>query len=232
MSTFLTHLKWQFILLQKNHIIAISLAVTLIYGIILYFIKDLGNLDKVLVTLILNDPSIIGYFFIALAIYIEIKHGLLPAIFVTPISIHLFLLSKTVSLSVIGTICSLGLAFSVKGFNFDLAAFTVGSFGICMLSALLGLMVLTFASEFLKFAMLSVPVFLIFANLPLLQYLGATDMGLFKYLLPIQGSLDLIDYAISGTEVNFWYSYLSLIVLIPLFYLGAYRLFTQKIVHQ
>lgn len=232
MISFLTQLKWQFVLLQKNNIISISLAVTLIYGVLLYILKDLGSLDMVLMGLILNDPSVIGYFFIALSIYTERKHQILSAIFVTPVNIHLFLLAKTVSIVFIGVLCSLGLALSVKGFNFDVASFTFGSAGICILSALLGLIMLTFTDDFLNFAMLSIPVFLVFINIPLLQYLGVIDIALLKYLFPIQGSLDLIDFAISGTPASFLYSYSSLILFIPLCYLAAFRLFNQKIVHQ
>jgi fluoroquinolone transport system permease protein len=232
MSTFLKQLKWQFILLHKNDITVISFGITIIYGGILYFVRDVGNLDKVLVSLVLLDPTVIGYFLIALAIYTEIKQQVLQAIFVTPVNIHHFLLAKVVSLSIIGAICSLGLAVSVKGLDFDIATYTIGSFGICILSSLLGLMILTFASEFLKFAMLSAPVFIIFVNISLLQYLGAIDIGVIKYILPIQGSVDLIDNAISGTSINIWYSYISIIILIPVFYRTAYRLFTNRIVYQ
>jgi len=62
MKIFLTQLKWQFVLLQKNNIISISFTVTVIYGLILYFFKDIGNLDKILITIVLMDPSVKGFF--------------------------------------------------------------------------------------------------------------------------------------------------------------------------
>ncbi|MCB0632209.1 MAG: hypothetical protein R2824_27365 [Saprospiraceae bacterium] len=232
MSPFAAQLKWQFTLLQKNSIISISFAVTLIYALLLFFLRDVGSLDKVLVALVLNDPSVIGYFFIALAIYTEIKHQILPALFVTPVRLHQFLLSRTLSIAVIGVICSLVLVVSVKGLDFGILAYLIGSTGICTMSALLGLIMLPYADEFLKFAMLSAPVFLAFVNISLLQYLGAVELGVIKYLFPIQGSLDLIDHAVSATPIHTWYSYLSLLVFIPLFYGMAYRLFSRKIVHQ
>lgn len=230
MSVFFTQLKWQFILLQKNNIISISLAVTLVYGLILFLLKDAEGLHELLVSLVLNDPSVIGYFFIALAIYTEIKHFILPAIFITPVNVHGFLIAKILSISIIGVICSLGLAISVKGFDFNIVAYTMGSMGICLLSAQLGLIMLTFASEFLKFAMLSVPVFMAFVNIPLLHYLGAIDIGVAKYLFPVQGSVDLISHGLGETAINYVYAYGSLIILIPLFYTIAYQLFTKKIV--
>lgn len=230
MKAFFTLLKWQFVLLHKNNIIGISFAVTLIYGLLLYFLRDVGSLDAVLVSLILNDPSVIGYFFIALAIYTELKHQILSAVLVTPVSIHQLIIAKVLSLVVIGVICSLGLAISVRGFDFEVWYFIVGSFGICVLSALLGLAMSTYASEFLKFALLSFPVFLTFVNLPLMHYLGVLDLGVTKYGFPIQGSLDLIDYSLSGVEINHWYAYVSIVFFIPIGYAFAYRRFHQKLV--
>jgi fluoroquinolone transport system permease protein len=232
MSGFLKQMKWQFILLQKNNIIGISFGVTLVYGIFLYALKGIGDFDKFLVAMVLSDPSVIGYFFIALAIYTEMKHQVLQAIFVSPVNIHQLLISKALSISIIGVVCSLVLALSVKGFDFDIATYIIGSFGLCILSTLLGLSMLTFADEFLKFSLLSAPVFLVFLGIPFLQYLGVKEIGMVKYLFPIQGSVDLIDNAIRGTVINRWYSYLSLVSLMPLLYLIAFRLFTKKIVYR
>lgn len=230
MNSFLTQLKWQMVLLQKNKIISISLVVTLMYALPLYFLRNIGSLDEVLVVLIMNDPSVIGYFFIGLAIYTEIKHQVLSAILVTPVSIHTLLISKVVALAAVGVVCSLGLALSMKGFELDLLSFCLGSLGICVLSALLGVIVLTFASEFLKFVLLSIPVFLAFVGIPLLQYFGLIHLGLLKYLCPVQGSLDLIDHSVSGTSIHHAWSYVSTLLFVGAFYLLAYRRFQLKLV--
>jgi fluoroquinolone transport system permease protein len=232
MISFLKQLKWQLILLNKNNIITISLVVTLMYGVILYFLKDTHNIDKFLVSLVLNDPSVIGYFFIALAIYTEIKQGVFNALFVTPLNTHVYLISKIIALSLIGTICSLGLALPIKGFEFDTLNYSIGSFSICLLSAILGLIVLTFASEFLNFALLSIPVFFLFTGVSLLHYLGAINIGGFKYLFFVQAGLDLIDNAVSGTKINYYYVYLSSIIYMPFLYYTAHRLFNRKYVSQ
>lgn len=231
MNYFFKQLKWQFIILNKNRIITISLVVTLVYGVILYFLKDTNNIDKFLVSLVLNDPSVIGYFFIALAIYTEVKHGVFNALFVTPVNIHEYLISKIIALSIVGTVCSIGLALSIKGFDFNIVNFIIGSFSICLLSAILGLIVLTFASEFLNFALLSIPVFFLFTGISLLHYLEAIDIGGFKYLLPVQGGLDLIDNAVSDTKINYLYVYYLLTFYISIFYFLAHRLFKNKYVN-
>lgn len=232
MKSFLSQLKWQFILLQKNSIISISLAVTIIYGVLLFVFKDTSGVDDLLIAILLNDPAVIGYFFIALAIYTEIKHQILPAIFVTPINLHVFLLTRTIAISILGVVCSFGLALPIKGFNFDILPFVIGSLGICVLSALMGVYMLTFANEFLKFSLMSAPFFMLFVVVPLVQYLNVMDMGFIKYLFPIQGSLDLIDYSISAKGINFLYSYLSILVLCPVFYSMAFLRFKSKIVQR
>lgn len=232
MNTFAKQLKWQFVLLQKNNIIGISIGVTVIYGAILFFLRDTTAIDKVLVSLILNDSAVIGYFFIALSIYTEMKHQILPAIFVSPISSHHYIISKVLSLSVIGTLCSIGPAWIIKGFSFDIFAFTLGALGICLLSTLLGIVLLTYADEFLKFAMLSVPVFLIFVNLPLADYLGAIHLGFVLHIFPIQGGLDLIANSLDEQYSISWFSVVSLVLWTPIFYIVTHRLFSSKIIHQ
>ena len=232
MRPFLQQLKWQFILLHKNSIISISLGVTAIYGAILFWLKDLSGIDQVLISIILNDPSIIGYFFIALAVYTEMKHQILSAIFTTPIKLHHYIISKVMALSIIGLVCSLGIAFFIKGLGFGILNFSIGTFGICLLSSLLGVIMLTFASDFLKFAMKSIFLFVPFISIPLLQYLGVIDLKFIKYFIPIQGCLSLIENGISGTEINLWYAYISILFWIPVLYILAYNIFSKKIVHQ
>ena len=71
MRVFLTHIKWQFLLLAKNNIITISFIVTFFYGLIFYFFKDIEAVDKILTLLILNDPAIIGLIFIGIIIILK-----------------------------------------------------------------------------------------------------------------------------------------------------------------
>lgn len=232
MNTFSQQLKWQFILLQRNNIIGISIGVTVIYGAVLFFLRETSAIDKVLVALILNDSAVIGYFFIALSIYTEMKHQILPAIFVSPVNSHHYILSRVLSLSIIGTVCSVGPAWIIKGFSFDIFAFTIGAFGICILSTLLGITMLTYADEFLKFTILSVPIFLIFVNLPLADYLGVIDLGFILNIFPIQGGLDLIANSLDEHSMMSWFSVISMIFWIPIFYIATHQFFSSKIIHQ
>ena len=232
MNSFTQQLKWQFILLHRNNIIAISIGVAVIYATVLFFLRETAAIDKVLVALILNDSAVIGYFFIALSIYTEMKHQILPAIFVSPVSSHNYIISRVLALSIIGTVCSVGPAWIIKGFSFDILDFTLGAFGICVLSTLLGIAVLTYADEFLKFSLLSVPIFLPFVNLPLGDYLGAINLGPVLHIFPIQGGLDLIANSLNEQMAMSWFSIVSLVLWIPVFYIATHRLFSSKIINQ
>ncbi len=231
MKTFLSQLKWQFILLARNNIIAISVVVTVIYSLVFYGLKDLGNTDKLLTFIIYNDTAIIALFFIGISIIMEKNQEVLPALFVAPLNPHIYLLSRVISLSIIGWLCGLGMAIFALGFAFNVLHFSIGILGICILSCLAGLYLVSYTDEFLLFLLKTIPILLIFVNLPLLNYFEVTDITLF-YLLPVQGSLSLIDasYQPSPPLQQVLFGYASLLIWIPLLYWWVHRVFVSKIV--
>jgi len=232
MIKLLNQLNWQFFLLYKNKVITISLVVTGFYAIVFYFFRDIDSLDKLLVTLLLNDPAIIGFLFIGLAIIIERKSQILSAISVSPINHHLYVLSKVLSLSLLGSFCTLCLAYSAVGSNFNYVDMFFGGFIICMLTTLLGLILVSFTFEFLKFCLLSLPLILVFVNLPLLDYLGVLDLSYFKYLSPIQPSLELI---IGSLKPDLHQSnalmYILSLIWVFVVYILAFKMFNKKVLN-
>lgn len=233
MKSLVNQLKWQLVLLQKNNIISISVGVTLMYALIFMLVRHLGNLDKVLTAIVLNDPAVISFFFAGLAVIIEKRQNVLSALFVTPINHHVFLISRVLSLSFIAWLCGFGLAISALGFSFNLFHYSMGVLGISLLSALLGMILVSYTSEFLRFTMLSAPVFLVYINVPLLDYLGVMDMGIIKNIFPIQGGLNLIVHSYSESlsigELLINYGLLSF--WIGLIYVVAYKHLKSKIVN-
>jgi fluoroquinolone transport system permease protein len=165
----------------------------------------------------------------ALAIFTEIKLGVLAAILVSPQSIHNLLISKIIALSIVGTICSLGLAISIKGLDFGITTFTLGTFGICVISILVGIIILSYADDFLDFTLKSIPVFLALTGLPLLHYLEVLDFSAIYWFFPIQGCLDLITAAFDHNPISFWYSLISILVVVPVLYWIAVRRFQHKL---
>jgi fluoroquinolone transport system permease protein len=186
------------------------------------------------VALLLNDPAIIGFLFIGLAIIIEKKSQVLSAIAVSPINHHLYVLSKVLSLSLLGCLCTLGLAYSAVGFNFVLFDMLTGSFIICMITTLLGVVLVSFTFEFLKFCLYSLPVIVVFVNLPLLDYLGVLDLTYLKHLSPIQPALEILIGSLEQDQGQYMLPklqyFLSIIWLFGIYTL-AYKLFNKKVLN-
>ena len=232
MKEFMLQTKWQFILLARNNIISLSVIVTLIYIGLFFGIRHLGNMEKLVTLIILNDPAIIGLFFIGISILLEKNQQVLSALFVTPINHHTYLVSRVLVLSLVGWFCALGMGLAALGTDFNLLHFSFGVFGICILSCLAGIYLVCFSSEFMKFILKTIPVLLLFINLPMLNYFGVTDVWWFR-LLPAQGSLDLIINSYRETPVTqeILLGYLSILFWGGLLYALVYRTFQAKIVN-
>ncbi|MEM1138160.1 MAG: hypothetical protein AAGI07_20195 [Bacteroidota bacterium] len=233
MKSLANQLKWQFILLTKNNIIGITIAVTIIYGLVFFAIKDLGNADKLLTLIIYNDTAIIGLFFIGISVIMEKNQQILPALFVTPINLHHYLLSRIISLSILGWLCTLTMAFVAMGNNFHIFHFSAGVLGICVLCCLAGLYVVSYTTEVLLFLLKTVPFLLFIVVPPLFNYYEVTDIALF-YLLPVQGSLNLIANASLEQPVQseLIYGYVTTFCWSILLYWFIFKIFKAKIVNQ
>jgi len=231
MMAMLTQIRWQFLILHRNKLIAISILITVLYALIFYMIKGLPNVDRFLVLLIYNDPAIIGMFFIGLSVIMEKNDAVLPAIFVTPIRHHYYLISKILALSLLGSGCAVGMALALLGPDINWLHFSSGVFGTCAIFSLAGIFVVSYTTEFLNFMLRSIPVMFLL-SLPLLNYFGLTDIALFQFT-PIQGALNLIviSFDPSVETMPVYLSYLSLLLWIPVLYYGVYHIFIRRIVN-
>lgn len=230
MSELLKQLKWQFVILTRNNLIAISIAVTLLYGAIFYFIRDLGNTDKVLTLLIYNDPALIGLMFLGLSVIMEKNQSVLPALFVTPGSHHIYLISRILSLSIVGWACALGMGVFGLHFTFNPLHFSISVFATCIIFSIAGLFIVSFTTEFLQFLLRSIPV-LFLLSVPLFNYFNLTDISAFHFT-PLQGPLDLLVYSYQdGASMSeLLVAYLSIAFWIPLLYFLTFRLFKSKVI--
>ncbi len=231
MKAFLSHLKWQFLLLAKNNIITISFIVTFFYGLIFFFFKDIEAIDKVLTLLILNDPAIIGLVFIGIIIILERNQGVLNALFVSPINPHTYLISRVLALSIIGWLCALAMAYSALGQDFHFIHFSVGVFSICVLCCLAGIYIVSFQSEFMKFLLWTIPVLLIFVNIPMLKYFDIVNWKLLDFS-PVMGSLFLIDnsYQVNPNFSEIKWGYLSILIWTLLIYFFVFKTFCKQVI--
>lgn len=231
MIELLKQIKWQFLIFQRNNLIPMIFGITAFYMFVLYFLKDLGNIEKITTLLIFNEPTMIGFVFIGLAIILEKDQEVLSALFITTINHHYYLISRILTLSGISMICALGMVLMAKGTSFNLLHFSVGAFSSCVIFSFIGIYVVSFTTEILHFILRSIP-FIVVMSLPFLNYFEITDLVIFR-LFPIQGSLYLIDNSYSNSP-NVWeliFGYISISIWIPLLYWFVFRTFKSKMVN-
>jgi len=230
MNELLRQIKWQALIFRRNNLLTMISGITAFYVLIIYSIKDFENVEKFITLLIFNDPALVGFIFIGISIILEKDQEILPALFVTPLNHHVYLLSRIITLTTIGFFGALAMVLTVKGTSFNLIHFSVGAFSTCVLFSLLGIITVSHTTEVLHFLLRAAPL-LVFVSLPLLNYFELTDLSFLK-LFPVQGGLYLM--VNSYREIpDFWelvFSYISIAIWIPLLYWVAYRMFMSRIV--
>lgn len=200
------------------------------YVLVIYLLREFGNPEKFVTLLIYNDPAIIGFIFIGISIILEKDQEVLQALFVTPLSTNIYLVSRIITLSTLGFVGALAIVLTAKGTSFNLLHFSAGAFSTCILFCLLGIFIVSYTNEILHFLLRGI-LFLILMSLPLLNYFELTDLSFLK-LFPVQGGLYLIvnSYRESPISSEIVFGYLLIIFWIPLLYWFVYRIFVSKVV--
>ncbi len=230
MNKLLKQITWQFRLFQRNNLLTMIGVMTGIYVGLIYFLKDFAGIEKFVTLLIYNDPAVIGFIFIGISIILEKDQEVLPALFVTPLNPHLFLISRILTLSTFGFLGALAMVLAAKGFSFNLLHFSVGAFSTCALFCFLGIYIVSGTAEILHFLLRGVPL-LILMSLPLLNYFELTNLSFLK-LFPVHGGLNLMVNSYAETPVlsELVFGYVSIFVWIPFLYWFVSRNFIAKVV--
>ena len=126
MIQLLKQIKWQFLIFQKNNLITMIIGITVFYVLLIYAIKDFANVEKFITLLIYNDPAIVGFIFIGMSMILEKDQNVLPALFVTPLKLHLYLTSRIITLSAIGFFGALAMVVAARGTSFNPIFFSSG----------------------------------------------------------------------------------------------------------
>ena len=223
-------IKWQFLIFQRNNLITMIVGITVFYVLIIYFLRDFENVERFITLLIYNDPAVVGFIFIGISIILEKDQEVLPALFVTPLNQHVYLISRIFTLSAIGTLGAAAMVVTAKGGSFNFIHFSIGAFSTCVLFSLMGIFMVSYTTEILHFLLRAVPI-LIFMSLPLLNYFELTDLSFLK-LLPVQGGLNLMVNSYRGAPdlLELIYGYISIAIWTPFLYWVAYRLFVSRVV--
>jgi fluoroquinolone transport system permease protein len=234
MKNLIKQIWWQFLILNRNKVILISTIITAMYVLLFLGLNQLWNMDKLLTFIILNDPAIIGLFFIGISILMEKKQEVLSAIFITPLNHHIYLLSRVISLTFLAYISALIMTIAVIWTDINFLHFSVWVIWISTLSCLIGVYIVSYSKEFLNFILKATPILLLFVNLPLLKYFWIIDSSLIN-IIPTSWAFDLIvvsyDSSFSSSILWLLYNYISIIFWISIFYYFAFKSFKNKIIN-
>ena len=230
MIELLTQIRWQFLIFRRNNLITMIAVITAVNVLIIYSLRGLENVEKITTLIIYNDPAVVGFIFTGISIILEKDQEVLAALFVAPLSHHVYLISRIITLSTICTLAAIAMLLTARGtsFNFNAFHFSIGAFATCVFFCLLGIFLVSYTTEILHFLLRSIPL-LIFMSLPLLNYFELTDIGLFRFF-PVQGGLSLMvnSYSESPDLRELIYGYVS-IAAWTLVYWAVYRIFIAKV---
>ncbi|HMQ90438.1 MAG TPA: hypothetical protein PKB07_22715 [Flavilitoribacter sp.] len=193
MGQFLHLLKHDFVLLQRNKIVVISILVTAVYVAVFRGLTGFGNLEKVLVMVIFNDPALLGFLFVGVMVLFEKNENTLQALAVTPMEERNYILSKTIALTAISVGCCFAMAIAAYGTGFRYLEFGTAAILATVIFSFLGFLAVAGQSSFNRYMLRAVGLILLMTA-PFLGYFGVTDR-IWYLLFPTQPVIDLFDAA-------------------------------------
>ena len=211
MNQLATLLRWDLLHLQRHQMITITLAVGTVYLGLFYLLRSLGNLDRILIVMIFNDPILMSYLFAGVLTLFERDQHTQEALLVAPVPWGAYLWSRALSLSLIATLVSLFITWVGYGLVFDYVPFVVGCFGTSLLFVWIGCWVGHRSDGFNTYLIRSVALFLPIA-LPMLSLFEVWDSPLL-YLLPSCPGFLLLEASFGSIESwQYLYSYAYLLL--------------------
>ena len=229
MKGFLAALRWDLVRQTKYNIVGVTLAVTLLYLAVLYYVPLEGrNLDLLLILLIFNDPAALSVLFVGALVLFERTDRTFFALAVSPLTPAAYLWSKSLSLGLLATLASATMAIVGHGWDLNWGWFTLGLLLSSILFCLIGFVVVAYCQSFNQY-ILRVALVLIPIGLPLLNLFGMTDTY-WLYLLPSQATLILLEAALSTLPLGaLLYAVGYLVLWIVLAYWSALQAYSDVI---
>ena len=217
-------LRWDFVHLQRNQMISISLLVGAVYLGIFYLLRSLGQLENLLIVMVFNDPVVMSYLFAGVLLLFERDQGTREALSVAPLSWEAYLWSKALALSVVATGVALLMVWVGYGFALNYLHFLAGCFGTSLLFVWLGCIAGKQSDGFNAYLVRSIGFFVPVA-LPLLSLFNVWDHPLL-YLIPSFPGILLLKASFQSIELwQYYYSYLYLLLAsASVFYVGKRKL--------
>ena len=180
---------------------------------------------------ILGDLMIVGFFFVAGAVFFEKGERTLDAVVATPLRFSEYLASKVLALTALSVLLAIFVATTTHGVRYNLPLLIVGAALGTVLMLLLGfLSALPFTSVSDWFMPSVLPIALF--NLPIIHYSGLWETP-WLYLIPTHGPLLYLGAAFDQKSLTAWqfaYGALYPVVFAAGLWLLAKRMFHKYLV--
>lgn len=147
-----------------------------------------------------SDPSVLGFFFIGGLVLLEKGQNIYDNLFVTPYKPEEYILSKTLSLTLLSVVTSFIIHLSVFGLERNLFLFLLGAAMTSVFFTLLGLGLAVRCQTLNGFFFMSTVYTFVFV-IPLVEVIGVWTTPLF-YFIPAKASLMLIGSPFSTLETG------------------------------
>ena len=181
------------------------------------------------VLLIVTDPTVLGFYFIAAMVLFEKEEGVLDALVTSPLGDRGYLTSKVISLSLLAVLASVLVAVLGHGVDVRLAVLGVGVALSAALFVLIGFVAVARYDSVNEYFISAVGWGTILF-LPLFDYVGLVETPLF-YLLPAQAVLVVVEGGfrpLAAWELVYAFGYL--LVGNAVAFVGARRAFRRHVV--
>lgn len=176
--------------LQHRHGFYYAYLVISLFYIVLLRLLPASSREMADVLLTFTDPSMLGFFFIGGLVLLEKGQDIHNTLFVTPYKPEEYMMSKTLSLTMLSMISSYLIHVSQFGFTTNPLLFMTGVFLTSVFFTLTGMGVAFRCRSLNGFFFLSTLVTFVFM-LPILDFLNIWSVPIFD-VLPAQGSFILL----------------------------------------
>ncbi|SFL80551.1 fluoroquinolone transport system permease protein [Gracilibacillus orientalis] len=185
---------------QFRHGFYAAYALVSILYIGLLLLMPASYVEKTSIFIIFTDPSVLGFFFVGGLVLLEKDQSIFNTLFVSPIRIHDYLVSKVLSLTVLAMVSSSIIFGVVHQHHVDYLPFLIAVTLCSIFFTLLGILLAARVDTVNMFLYTS-PLFVIVFYLPLLSFFNLADPVLL-YLLPTQAVLILLEGAFDSLTVQ------------------------------
>ena len=150
--------------------------------------------------IIFTDPAVLGAFFIGGIVLLEKGQGVLQHLFITPLRVKEYVLSKVISLMLLSLLSSLAIVVSAFGLDFNILLFILAVALSSIFFTLAGLLLAVRVNTVNEYIYKSILYFtVLFA--PLLALLNIYDTPIF-YFMPTNAALTMIKGIFTNSSIK------------------------------